>query len=195
MVSRANVLKNFQNKFRAITKPEDYVEVILQGWSLDAIDRDSAKRSKDFYKNRKIKEHVFAKCHKDLDLLVKLDDVDRSVSPMSERDKVVFKFSKAEIILDQEKSLLLDHISNNGGVKKITTDRLKLPATTPVSTIKKILDSGDIFKQGSTYEKIFNALKDNRVRSTGYLWFGIRPVPIPVYHLSKKSINLIKDIS
>ncbi|GEM_PF-6795715 len=194
MVSRANVTKNFQNKFRE-TKPDNYVEVILKGWELGAIDRDSAKRSRDFFKNRKIKQHVFTKCHKEMDLLVKIDDADRSVSPMSERDKVVFKFEKAREILEQEKDLLLEHMSNNDKVKKITTDRLKLPISTTVNAIKRILDSGDVFKQGSIYEKIFNALKDNNIRSTGYLWFGIRPVPIPMYHLSRKAINLIKDIS
>ena len=195
MVDRAKLIKKIHEKFPRIRYPQDYANILIRGWDLKAIDRPSAVRSREFTKISKIKPHAFSKCHKELDLLKKIEKADHVVSPLSEREQVVFDFAKAQKILNIEKSLLLEHIEDSDKVHKIACKTLKIKIDSTIGKIKGILNTGNIFKQGSTYEKIFNSLKDNKVRSTGYLWFGNRPIPMPKYHLSRSGITLLRNIS
>lgn len=184
MVSSNKLILEIRNNFPTIRKPEDYVNIILEGIRLKALDRNSSKRKSKF---RKIKTNAFSKSHKVLKSLIKIDNMDHSVSPMSERDAVVFNFTKAQLTLNHEKNLLLKHIDTNKKVKDLSIKILKLLKTSTTNTIRIKLDEGDIFKQGSTYEKVFNTLKDNNIKPSGYLWFGIRPINIPKYYLSDKA--------
>lgn len=193
MVDKRKLSIRIKNKFPKLRFPQDYSNVLLSGWELKAIDKKSAKRSSNFSKINKIKVHVFSKCHRELDLLDKVERAEFSVSPMSERETVVFKFDEAQRILNIEKELILDHIEDSEKIQRILSKKLKFPLNSTVNKIKKFLNLGSVFKQGSSYEKIFNILKDSKIRSTGYLWFGIRPMPIPNYYLSKSAILLLKN--
>ena len=190
MVSRNRLILEIKNRFPTIRKPEDYAEVILEGIRLKALDRSSSRRKKEF---KKIKTHVFSKSHKDLKLIIKIEKADHSISPIAERDKVVFDFNKAQIILNHEKGLLLKHISKDDKVKNICIKTLKLKQSS-IASIKNKLGEGNIFKQGSTYEKVFNVLRDNKIKQVGYLWFGVRPIPIPKYYLSNKAQDMATKI-
>lgn len=191
MVDRRKLIIIIRNKFPRIRFPEDYADILLSGLKLKALDRKSAKRRRDFSNVFNHKVHAFSKCHKELDLLIKVEKAEYNISPMSEREYVVFDFSKAQKILNLEKDLLLEHIGDSQRVRKITTTKLKISVNSSLTSIRRKMNEGNIFKQGSTYEKIFDELKDNKIRSTGYLWFGIRPIPIPNYYLSRKAIGLI----
>ena len=186
MISRNKLILEIRNKFPTIRKPEDYADIISEGIRLKALDSDSSRRKSEF---RKIKTHAFSKSHKDLKLTIKIDKADHSISPVAERDTVVFDFNKAQIILNREKGFLMKHISNDDQVKNISVKTLKLQQNS-ITSIKNKLDEGNIFKQGNTYEKVFNILQDNKIKSTGYLWFGVRPISIPKYYLSNKAKNM-----
>jgi len=191
MVDRRKLIINLSNKFSRIRFPQDYADILLSGLKLQALDRKSARRRSDFSKIFNHKVHAFTKCHKELDLLIKVENAEYTISPMSEREYVVFDFAKAQRILNLEKDLLLKHIGDRQLVREITTTKLKISMNSSLTAIRRKMNEGNIFKQGSTYEKIFDKLKDNKIRSTGYLWFGIRPIPMPNYYLSRKSIGLL----
>lgn len=187
-VSQKRLLDEITSLFPTTRKPESYVDVIIAVDKLKAYDKESSKRRKHF---GDLKNNAFSKCHKEMGLLEKFEDGDSSISPISDRDNVVFKFDYAQEVLNIEKKLLLKHIKDNSKVKEICIDVLKLPKSSSTTTIKQKMDDGNIFKQSSTYEKMFEALKKKRIPSTGYLKFRVRPIPVPTYYLSRKAQNIL----
>lgn len=193
MTTRAELVKNIKNEFPRITFPEDYAELILAGIKLQAIDSDSSRRRKDFFVAGKIKVHVFNNSYLKLGLLVAIKGADRLIVLVSRRAGVfLFNFSRAREILNMEKESLFAHIVSDPSIKKHVTSVLKLSSASSIDVIRTKMNSGDLMKQAGTYDKVFRNLTKNGVRPKGYMWFGVRTIPISHYYLSSKSKKLLQ---
>ena len=186
MISRQELTLKIKNTFPNLLKPEDYTNIIFEGIRLNALDEDSSKRRRDF---QNTKTHSFSASHKKLGLTEKIEHGVEQRAPTSARQYVQFDYEKAQTILNEEKGLLLDHIADDDEVKNICVKTLKLNSSV---LIQNKLNEGKMFDQAGTYEKLYNALQDQKIKPTGYMWFGIRFVWIPTYYLSEKAKTLIE---
>ena len=192
MITRADLIKNIQAEFPGMIKTGDYANLILQGVKLKAYDSGTAKKRKDFLQPG-IKEHVFSRSYLKLDLLVSMREADRMTVIASQRVGMIFSFSTARNVLNRERELLFAHIVSEPSIIRHVAKSLKLSLTASIDQIKNRMNSGDLMKQVGTYEKVYRDLIKYGVRPRGYMWLGVRTIPVSLYYLSNKSKRLLKS--
>lgn len=191
MINGTDLTKKIKSEFPRIRKPRDYANVILEGVKLRAFNSSSAKKRGDFLESGKIKEHVFVNSYLKLGLLVSIREADKIPVIASARVGLIFSYSYARQILNDEKDSLFAHIVSEPNIKSHVTNALKLSSASSIETIKSKMSSGDLMRQAGVYEKVYRNLVGNGVRPKGYMWLGVRTIPVSHYYLSNKSKNLL----
>lgn len=174
--------------FPSLKRPLDYADVLIEASRLKAFDGASARARGKF---RRIKLHAFAQCHKSLGLLRQIRDANNMAVPVSERDPAIFRFQRAQAVLDIEKGLLMHHAESNDGIRRLCALALRMDARSTISQIRSRINEGNLFKQAGSYERAYCRIKGSGIRMAGYLFFGIRSVPVPKYYLTQKAKRLL----
>ena len=185
----AEIRKTFQN----IRKPEDYANVIQEGLRLQAVDRDSAIKRREFLASMVVKAHAFVQSYIKFSLLIPIKNADRNTVIASARKGLLYSTHDAQNVLDLENKLLLQHVESDYHVKAIVLKSLKLLPSPTNNTIQSKLSSGNVFQRATVYEKVFADLGKNAVPRKGYKWVGVRTRPVSHYYLSPKAHNIIQS--
>lgn len=191
MITRADLIKKIKTELPQIKKPEKYADVILAGVALKAYDSASSRKRSDFLEAGKIQEHIFTNSYMTFGLLIPIREASKIFVIMSTRVGLIFSFSRARQTLEHERSLLFSHINSEPHIKRLITKPLKLSPNAALDAIKNKMYSGNEMKQTSTYERVYTYLTRNGVKPRGYMWMGVRTIPISHYYLSKKSLGFL----
>lgn len=192
MISRAQLSKNIKNEFPRIKNISQYADLILEGKQLKAINSASSRKRREFLASGKVKTHVFSRAYLKLNLLVPIKGADKTYVLVSARAGMFFNYASAGRVLNYEKDLLIKHLALDPNAKNKIAKLFKLSPVSSVDTIRSKMDSGDMMKQAGVYDRVFSTLKKNGITPRGYMWYGVRTIPVSKYYLSNKSKSLLR---
>ena len=175
-----------------IRKPKDYTAVIMEGMKLNAVDRSSAKKRREFLASGIVKINAFVQSYTKLCLLLPIKNADHNTVIASAREGLLYSTPGAQRVLDRENKLLLQHVKSDYHVKAIVLKSLKLPLTSPIRVIRDKLSSGTVFNRAAIYERVFADLGKNAIPRKGYQWAGVRTTPVSHYYLDLQARRIIQ---
>ncbi len=171
-------------------KHEVYANLILEGMSINAINRTNAKKRSDFLKSGNVKDSEFNSSYLKYDILKVMKNVDSHLAIASSSAGLLFSNEYGLSILNKERSQLYKNM-NNEIFRKNLCKILKIKTSSRFNTIYQRIEKGRIMKQISTYNKIYNDLKRLNMSIYGCMWMGIVTLPTHRYYLSGLAISLL----
>lgn len=177
--------------FPSLKKPQAYAEVIMAGHRLKARDRNSARKRAEFLKGGQIKPHTFDQAYSKRGILKPIKNAERRTVVVSVRGGGFVFGHEAYSVARTEREAMLDHAKRDAHVLAIILKVLRLSKEGKITDVRAVLERGDLFSQVATYEKVYSELGRHGISPEGYMWLGIRTVPVSHYYLSRQSIRML----